>query len=116
MRNFKELKVWERSHEFCLKIYDITLQFPKEEKFGLISQIRRAFYSVPMNISEGCGYETNKEFGRFLKFSSGSISEVEYCLLLARDLKYISVEKFTELTTEAIVIRKMLFKLKATLK
>lgn len=65
MRNFKELKVWERSHKLCLDIYRITHEFPTEEKYGLISQLRRASSSVPTNISEGCGYQTQKEFARF---------------------------------------------------
>ena len=116
MRNFKELIIWQRSHEFCLKIYEISVDFPESERFGLTSQIRRASYSVPMNISEGSGYSTDKEMGRFLKFSAGSISEVEYCLMLAKDLKYIAEVVSLVLIDEAISIRKMIFKFNSNLK
>ena len=111
MRNFKDLMVWERSHELCLKVYEITRQFPDEEKYGLISQLRRASSSVPTNIAEGCGYDSNKEFCRFLRIASGSISEVHYLLILSIDLKYIREDKAKSLMLQVVSIRKMLFKL-----
>ena len=115
MRNFKELLVWEKAHLLCLEVYKITNDFPKEEKFGLISQLRRASSSIPTNIAEGCGYETQKEFTRFLRFASGSSSEVEYQLLLSKDLKFISEEVFQKLSSDVIIVRKMLYKLTKSL-
>lgn len=111
MRNFKDLKVWEKAHHLCLSIYTVTNNFPAEEKFGIISQLRRASVSVPTNISEGCGYDTQKEFARFLRIASGSISEVEYLVLLSKDLDYITQEEHDILTKESISIRKMLYRL-----
>ncbi|WP_271784343.1 four helix bundle protein [Aquimarina algiphila] len=111
MRDFKELKVWKKSHELCLLIYDVTKQFPNEEKFGIVSQIRRASVSVPTNISEGCGHDSNNEFKRYLRIASGSISEVEYLLILSKDLNYISNEQWSNLSDEVISIKKMLFNL-----
>ena len=115
MRDFKELIVWKKAHLLCLEVYKITNDYPNEEKFGLISQLRRASSSIPTNIAEGCGYKTQKEFGRFLRIASGSASEVEYQLLLSRDLKFVPQEKFEELTKEVIIIRKMLYKLTQSL-
>ena len=106
MRNFKELIVWKKAHLLCLEVYKITNDYPNEEKFGLISQLRRASSSIPTNIAEGGGYQAQKEFGRFLRIASGSASEVEYQLLLSRDLKFVLQEKFEELTKEVIIIRK----------
>ncbi len=111
MRNFKDLIVWEKSHLLCLEIYRITNLFPSEEKFGLISQLRRVSSSVPTNIAEGCGYQTQKEFARFLRIASGSISEVEYQILLSKDLKFITNEDYDKLKSKVIIIKKMLYKL-----
>ncbi|MDY8135023.1 four helix bundle protein [Aquimarina sp. 2201CG5-10] len=111
MRDFKELKVWEKSHELCLLIYDITKQFPSEEKFGIISQIRRASASIPTNISEGCGHDSNKEFARFLRIASASTSEVEYLLILSKDLNYLKETQAIDLLNQVVMIRKMLFNL-----
>ena len=109
MRKFQELTVWQKSHELCLKIYKISQNFPKEELFGLTSQIRRAATSIPTNIAEGSGRESNAEMKRFLIISSGSCSEVEYQIILAKDLGYISDNSAIELTEYIQSIRKMLF-------
>lgn len=90
MKDFKNLIVWRKSHEFVLKIYDITKDFPKEEIYGLTSQVRRASSSVPTNIAEGCGRNTEGELYRFLCMAMGSASEVEYQLLLSYDLGFIN--------------------------
>ncbi|NAS31272.1 four helix bundle protein [Flavobacteriaceae bacterium R38] len=111
MRNFKELKVWRKSHELCLLIYNVTKQFPEEERYGITSQIRRASASVPTNIAEGCGRDSDKEFARFLRIAGGSISEVEYLLILSADLNYLQTGQKDELIIEVIAIRKMLFNL-----
>ena len=98
MRDFSKLFIWQKSHKLVMSIYDITNKFPKSEIYGLTSQIRRASSSIPINISEGCGRSSNKDFARFLQIAIGSACEVEYELLLAKDLKYIEVlEKRTGL-------------------
>ncbi|WP_233558497.1 four helix bundle protein [Aquimarina sp. BL5] len=111
MRDFKELKVWTKSHKLCLLIYGITNEFPNEEKFGVISQIRRASSSVPTNIAEGCGHDSNKEFARYLRIASASISEVEYLVILSADLNYVQEEQKIELMNQVISIKKMLYHL-----
>jgi len=112
MRNYEDLKVWERAHNMCLAIYKITESFPNEEKFGLISQLRRAPSSVPTNIAEGCGYDTPKEFARFLKIASGSVTEVAYLIRLCKDLKFISENDFNFTSEDAKIIRRMLYNLR----
>ncbi|WP_224998686.1 four helix bundle protein [Cesiribacter sp. SM1] len=109
MRNFQQLAVWQKSHELTLKIYKISQSFPKEELFGLTSQIRRAAMSIPTNIAEGSGRDSDAEMKRFLVISSGSCSEVEYQTLLAKDLGYISETVFIALKEDIQSIRKMLY-------
>lgn len=89
MRNFHELKVWEKAHNLTLSVYRATSGFPAEERFGLTAQIRRAAASVGANIAEGCGKGTEPEFGRYLQIALGSASELEYHLLLAKDLGFL---------------------------
>tara|TARA_R110000850_G_scaffold4202_4_gene19539 strand:+ start:599 stop:958 length:360 start_codon:yes stop_codon:yes gene_type:complete len=108
MRDFRELDFWKRSHELTLEIYAVTRQFPKEEKFGLTSQLRRSMMSIPSNIAEGCGRNSIPDLGRFLDIAMGSASEAEYQLLLAKDLNYLPTNCFEELSIELIAIRKML--------
>lgn len=108
MRNFKELKVWQKAHIFTLEIYRLTKDFPKTEKFGLTPQIRRAAASVPTNIAEGCGRAGDRDFARFLSIAAGSASEVEYQLLLAKDLNYIRQDTYSESKTMVNEIKKML--------
>lgn len=109
MRNFLTLEFWKRSHLFTLKVYKITKSFPKEEIFGLTSQMRRSSSSIPTNIAEGAGRNTNPQFAYFLQIASGSCSEIQYQLILSKDLSYISEEVFNELHSEIIEIRKMIF-------
>ncbi len=112
MRNYEDLKVRERAHKLCLVIYKLTDSFPSEEKFGLISQLRRASSSVPTNIAEGCGYDTPKEFARFIKIASGSITEVAYLIKLSKDLGFVSENDFNSTSEEARIIRRMLYNLR----
>src|SRR5579885_992394 len=90
MKDFRELKVWEKAHAMTLLAYRLTEGFPKHELFGMASQIRRCSASIPANIAEGCGRLGNTELHRFLQISCGSASELEYHLLLARDLGCLS--------------------------
>jgi four helix bundle protein len=109
MRNFQSLIVWQRSHLLTLKVYRLTKQFPKEELYGLTSQIRRSAASVPTNIAEGSGRNSNAEMRKFLIISSGSLSELEYQLILSKELTYLPENTFKELNTEITEIRKMIF-------
>lgn len=93
MQNYKDLKVWEKSHEFTLRIYEITKTFPKEELYSLRNQLRRSAASIPANIAEGCGKNSQLEFAHFLNIALGSANETEYYLVLSKDLKYLSVEE-----------------------
>ena len=116
MKDFRELKVWERGHQLVLSVYRATRKFPKDELYGLTSQIRRASASIPANIAEGCGREGDAELARFLKIARGSASELEYHLLLAHDLSLVSDSEFDHLSTEIIEIRKMLNALQTRLR
>ena len=103
--------MWEKSHNLTLRIYKLTAQFPREEIYGLTSQMRRACASVPTNIAEGCGRESSADFARFLQIAIGSASETEYLILLARDLKYLTADQYAELIDTTIRVRKMLIAL-----
>ena len=108
MRDFKELKVWQKAHQLVLKVYKATQHFPANERYGLISQIRRAAASIPTNIAEGCGRQGNRELAHFLSMAAGSSSEIDYQLLLARDLTYLSDMDYREYQAAAAEIRRML--------
>ena len=116
MRDFHKLGIWQRSHQLTLDVYKVSKVFPKDELFGLTSQIRRAPSSIPTGIAEGCGRASNKDYAHFLQIAIGSASEVEYELLLAHDLEYINDEAFNKLTSETIAIRKMIIKYQSELK
>lgn len=109
MRNFESLNFWQRSHAFTIKIYKLTQSFPKDELFGLVSQMKRSASSVPTNIAEGCGRESVAELKMFLTIAAGSSSEVHYQLILSKDLSFIDERLFKELVTEIIEIRKMIY-------
>jgi len=108
LQNFRKLLVWRKAHELTLAIYRATGGFPCEERFGLTSQIRRACASIPANIAEGTGRSGDKDFARFCQMAMGSAVEVEYHLLLARDLEMLKPEEYQSLTTEVIEVEKML--------
>ncbi|WP_350342391.1 four helix bundle protein [Proteinivorax tanatarense] len=103
-----KLQVHQKSHKLVLKVYAITKEFPKEEQFGLTSQMRRAAVSVPSNISEGKARGSNKDYRRFLLMSRGSLAELTYQLLLAKDLKYIEADQYEDLLNLADEVGKML--------
>ena len=108
MQDYKNLKVWERAHQLTLAVYQATSIFPKDEMYGLTSQIRRACASVPANIAEGCGRDGDAEFARFLRIAMGSASELDYHLLLARDLKLLNATTYLQLENGLSEVRKML--------
>ena len=112
MRNYKNYKVWVEAHQLTMLIYtQIAPDFPDDEKFELRSQLKRAAYSIPFNIVEGCGRYSDKEFTRFLDMSLGSTHELEYCTLLGKDLKYIDEEKYIAINKKIIVIKATLINL-----
>lgn len=108
MQDYRQLRVWQRSHQVVLDVYAATKRFPRDEIFQLTSQIRRSAYSVPSNIAEGCGRGTDADFGRFLSIASGSASELDYQLLLARDLTYLDPAAHETLSTGLGEARRML--------
>ena len=109
MRTFQELIIWQKSHQLTLNIYSISASFPKVEIYGLVSQMRRSSSSIPTNIAEGCGRNSNPEMRRFLIISTGSCSELEYQLILSKDLDYIQATVFKELSESVVEIRKMIY-------
>jgi four helix bundle protein len=108
VKNYKELLVSRKAHQMTLDIYSATRSFPKEELYGLTSQLRRSAASIGANIAEGLGRRSNNEICRFLQISRGSASETEYHLLLARDLKFLRDEDFRKLSREADELQRML--------
>ena len=101
MRNWQDLIVWQESHQFVQEVYKCLKNFPKEEMFGIISQIKRAVVSIPTNIVEGQSKNSNKGFVRFLYISRGSLEEVKYLLLLSKDLKFLSSKDYKMLMDKA---------------
>ena len=108
MKDFRDLKLWDRAHQLTLRVYKVSAHFPREELFGLISQMRRCSASIGANIAEGCGKRGNNEFQRFLQIASGSASELEYHLLLAWDLHFLSEIDYLEMKNDLSALRKML--------
>ncbi len=115
MRDFKNYEVWQLSHNFVLHIYKISRLFPREEQFNLTLQLRRAAASVPTNISEGCGRNSDKEFGHFLNIAIGSCCEAEYLLILGTDLGYIDQTESSDSVEKINHIKRKIFKLKEKL-
>jgi len=108
MKDFRTLNVWNKAHELTVDLYKLTKSFPKEETYGLTSQIRRASASVGANIAEGCGKNSNADFARYLQIAFGSACELEYHLLLARDLKMVLTEDHHGLESRLHEVKRML--------
>jgi four helix bundle protein len=108
MEDFKNLKVWTKAHELTLVVYRRTRVFPKEEMYGLTSQLRRAAASIGANIAEGCGRRSDGEMKRFLQIARGSASELEYHFLLARDLQLLDNAEFKNLEGKVLEVERML--------
>lgn len=111
MQNYKKLAVWNESHKLVLQLYHLTKTFPKDERFGLTSQLRRSSISIPANLAEGCGRYSKNDTAHFFQIALGSLHESEYYLLLAKDLGYIDEREFNRLSDVFNNIRPMLFSL-----
>ncbi len=111
MQNYKDLKVWEKAHKFTLEVYRVTSVFPKEEIYSLTNQLRRSTYSVPANIAEGCGKNSQPDFANYLNIALGSSNEAEYLLLLSKDLNYLTIKEYNDLTLAINEIKAMLISL-----
>jgi four helix bundle protein len=113
MRNYKDLRVWEEAHRLTLAVYKTTQSFPKEERFGLTSQIRRSSASIAANLAEGCGRRSDGEMGRYVQIAMGSGAELSYHLLLAKDLGFLNEEEQAELSASVERVLRMLSVLSA---
>ena len=109
MRNYRELEVWEKAHRLTVELYKLSRAFPKEELYGLTSQLLRAAVSIGANLAEGCGRRTQSELARFVRIAMGSASELDYHLLLCRDFEFITVAEYERHSKELVRVRKMLF-------
>jgi four helix bundle protein len=116
VQDFRKLKAWQKAHELTLAVYRATIGFPRSEVYGLTAQIRRSASSVGANLAEGCGRNGPAELARFCTIAMGSASELEYHLLLARDLQLITLEDHKNLASSAIEVKRMLAGLLQTLK
>ena len=112
MRDFKKYDIWKLSHQFTLTIYSISTSFPKDETYNLISQIRRSSLSIPTNIAEGCGRNSDKEFNQFLNIALGLATETEYLILLAKDLNYLNEVNYLLLDQQINTIKSKIYTLK----
>jgi len=108
MKDFRQLSVWQKSHELTLAIYELTRSLPREEMYGLTAQIRRACSSIPANLAEGCGKDGDAELARYCSIARGSASDLEYHLLLARDLKMIKADDYAQISERVIELKRML--------
>jgi four helix bundle protein len=116
MKNFRELKSWQKAHQLALAVYQITATLPREELYGLTSQLRRSCSSIPANLAEGCGRTGDGDFARFCSIAMGSASELAYHLLLAKELKLIKAKDYQDLTERTTEVKRMLTALVQKLK
>lgn len=112
MQRFTDIEAWRRSHQLVLGIYRLTAAFPRSEQFGIVAQLRRAAVSVAANIAEGAKRQSSREYDRFLNIAEGSLAEVQYLLILARDLGFASREDVTALLDQAAAIARKLHRLR----
>jgi len=108
LKDFKELRVWLKAHELAILVYKLTRAFPRDEVYGLTSQVRRSAASIGANIAEGCGRHSDGEMTRFLQIARGSASETEYHLLLAKDLGFLQEADFQVAEQAVVVVQRML--------
>ncbi len=115
MRDFRNYEIWQLSHKLVLEVYSLSNNFPREEQFNITSQLRRASVSIPTNIAEGCGRNSDKEFNHFLNIALGSVSETEYLIILSNDLSLIEENIFLNLVDKINQIKSKIYKLKEVL-
>jgi four helix bundle protein len=115
MQDFRNLKVWQKAHALTLAVYHATAKFPADERFGLTIQLRRSATLIPTNIAEGCGRGSDAEFWKLLSASLGVANQLEYQLLLAKDLGFLQDEAFKSLTADVVEVRRMITGLIQTL-
>jgi four helix bundle protein len=115
MGDYQELMVWRKAHGLTLAVYQATNPFPREELYGLTSQLRRAAASIPANLAEGCGRNGDTEFARFCAIALGSANELEYHLLLAHDLKLLKTALYKDLASRTTELKRMLASLRRSL-
>lgn len=108
MRNYRDLQVWTKAHNLTLELYRLSRGFPREEIYGITGQMRRAAVSIGANLAEGCGRRTSSELARFVRIAMGSASELDYHLLISRDLGFMNGDDFTRSEAELTEVRKML--------
>jgi four helix bundle protein len=108
MRNYRDLQVWSKAHNLTLELYRISLRFPRDEIYGITSQLRRAAVSIGANLAEGCGRRGSAELARFVRVALGSASELDYHLLLSRDLGFMTSDDFSTASVKLTEVRKML--------
>jgi four helix bundle protein len=112
MRDYRKYEVWIKAHQLTLHVYkEVFPKFPKSEQYDLLSQGKRATYSIPLNIVEGCGRSTDKDFAHFLDMAFGSVQEAEYCALLAFDLGYLEEDVYSITNSKYNEVKAMLINL-----
>ena len=116
MGNFRDLKVWEKAHRLTLGVYTVTALFPRDEMYGLTGQLRRSSSSIPTNIAEGSGRDSDTELIRFLHIAMGSAAELDYQLLLARDLNFLELAQYDGMSGSVAEVQSMLASLIRKLK
>jgi len=114
--DFRDLKVWQKAHELTIDVYRTTAEFPKQEMYGLVSQMRRCAASVGSNLAEGRGRRGDGDFGRFIQIASGSLTELEYQLLLSKDLKYLAESEYKLINQKLAEVSRMLLSLQQKVK
>ena len=108
VKDFRDLQVWHKAHQLTLTVYRLTATFPREELYGLTTQLRRSSASIAANLAEGCGRHGEAELARFCSIAMGSASELEYHLLLARDLNLLNAADYTALANQTTEVKRML--------
>jgi four helix bundle protein len=108
MQDFRNLKVWEKAHALTLDVYRVSKSFPRDEMYGMTSQMRRASVSIGANIAEGVCRRGDVDFARFLQIAAGSASELEYHLLLANDLEFMKASDYQRISEEVVEVKRML--------
>jgi four helix bundle protein len=115
MRNYRDLKVWSKAYALSLELYKLSRSFPRDELYGLTTQLRRAATSIGANLAEGSGRRSNSEMARFIKISLGSASELDHHLLLCKDLGFLKNDDYQQCERELVIISKMLASLLSTI-